>query len=81
MTGHVLSLLVAILAGFLAKVAAEKWVDWNNRVKHPVLGAEMEKDDQADLAMKAFLYTLASLILAAASYAIPPDILVTIISK
>jgi H+/gluconate symporter-like permease len=76
-----LGLLFAILAGYLAKVAAMKWIDWSDRVKKPILGEEMEKDDQADLTMKAFMYTLASLILAAISYAIPPDMLLTFISN
>lgn len=81
MTGHVLSLVIAVLAGYLAKVAVERWKIWNERVKKPTLGEDQENQYQNELAWKAILPTAGSIIVFLITLTIPPDILITIISN
>ncbi len=81
MTGHVLGLMVAVLSGYLAKVAVDRWKIWNERVKNPSLGKGPEEQYQNELAWKAILFSAASAIVFLLTLTIPPDILITIISN
>lgn len=81
MTGHVISLVVAALAGFIAKVAVERWSKWNERVKHPILGETQEKSEQDGLAWSAIWVSAVAFILFLFTFIIPPNILITIIGK
>ena len=81
MTGQTIGLFVAALAGFIARIAVERWVSWNERVKHPILGESQERNEQNGLAWSAIWVSAIALILFLFTFIIPPDILITIISK
>ena len=76
-----MSVFVGVLAGFLAKIAVDRWKIWNNRIKNPTLGEKAERLEQNNLAWDAIWLSAVSLILFLLTFTIPPDLVLTIISN